>query len=67
MSLAVDLYWSFRSPYSYFITGRMARLATRGRIRLLKSIEASLASAAAPAASRHSGSPGVGILGRDRE
>ena len=28
MSLAVDLYWSFRSPYSYFITGRMARLAT---------------------------------------
>ena len=27
MSLTVDLYWSFRSPYSYFITGRMARLA----------------------------------------
>jgi 2-hydroxychromene-2-carboxylate isomerase len=27
MSLAFDLYWSFRSPYSYLATGRIVRLA----------------------------------------
>ena len=27
MSLTVDLYWSFRSPYSYFVLGRLIRLA----------------------------------------
>lgn len=27
MSHSVDLYWSFRSPYSYLVTGRMADLA----------------------------------------
>ncbi|MEN9684142.1 MAG: hypothetical protein RLZZ427_1893 [Pseudomonadota bacterium] len=26
MTLAVDLYWSFRSPYSYFVTKRMVAL-----------------------------------------
>lgn len=31
MSLHVDLYWSFRSPYSYLVTRRMRELAeTRG-------------------------------------
>jgi len=29
MSLEVDLYWSFRSPYSYLATPRLARLAER--------------------------------------
>lgn len=28
MTLSIDLYWSFRSPYSYLATGRLARLAT---------------------------------------
>jgi 2-hydroxychromene-2-carboxylate isomerase len=27
MSLSVDLFWSFRSPYSYLATGRLVRLA----------------------------------------
>ncbi|MFQ5534742.1 MAG: 2-hydroxychromene-2-carboxylate isomerase [Sphingomonadales bacterium] len=27
MTLSVDLYWSFRSPYSYLATGRLVRLA----------------------------------------
>ena len=27
MSLSVDVYWSFRSPYSYLATGRLVRLA----------------------------------------
>jgi 2-hydroxychromene-2-carboxylate isomerase len=27
MSLGFDLYWSFRSPYSYLVTGRIADLA----------------------------------------
>ena len=27
MSLSFDLYWSFRSPYSYLATGRIVRLA----------------------------------------
>jgi len=27
MTLAIDLYWSFRSPYSYLATGRIAVLA----------------------------------------
>ncbi len=26
MTLDVDLYWSFRSPYSYLVTGRLTRL-----------------------------------------
>ena len=26
MSLTYDLYWSFRSPYSYFVTGRLVEL-----------------------------------------
>lgn len=26
MTLTYDLYWSFRSPYSYFVTGRLAAL-----------------------------------------
>ena len=26
MSLAIDLYWSFRSPYSYLATGRLVKL-----------------------------------------
>jgi 2-hydroxychromene-2-carboxylate isomerase len=29
MSLAFDLFWSFRSPYSYLATGRIVRLAER--------------------------------------
>ena len=28
MSLDVDLYWSFRSPYSYLATRRLRALAT---------------------------------------
>lgn len=28
MSLSIDLYWSFRSPYSYLATPRIVRLAT---------------------------------------
>ena len=24
MTLSYDLYWSFRSPYSYMVTGRLA-------------------------------------------
>ena len=27
MTLSVDLYWSFRSPYSYLVTGRVVALA----------------------------------------
>ena len=27
MTLAVDLFWSFRSPYSYLATGRLVRIA----------------------------------------
>jgi len=27
MSLSIDLFWSFRSPYSYLATGRLVRLA----------------------------------------
>lgn len=27
MTLAIDLFWSFRSPYSYLATGRLVRLA----------------------------------------
>ena len=29
MSLTYDLYWSFRSPYSYLITGRLLELERR--------------------------------------
>ena len=29
MSLAVDVFWSFRSPYSYLATGRLVALTTR--------------------------------------
>jgi 2-hydroxychromene-2-carboxylate isomerase len=29
MSLSVDLYWSFRSPYSYLATGRIVELTRR--------------------------------------
>jgi hypothetical protein len=28
MPLAVDVFWSFRSPYSYLATPRLVRLAT---------------------------------------
>jgi 2-hydroxychromene-2-carboxylate isomerase len=27
MALAIDLFWSFRSPYSYLVTGRIVQLA----------------------------------------
>jgi len=29
MNLEIDLYWSFRSPYSYLATKRLVELATR--------------------------------------
>jgi 2-hydroxychromene-2-carboxylate isomerase len=34
MSLAVDLFWSFRSPYSYLATGRLVAVASQWDIDL---------------------------------
>ena len=34
MSLAVDCFWSFRSPYSYLATGRMLQLVREWDIEL---------------------------------
>jgi 2-hydroxychromene-2-carboxylate isomerase len=34
MSLTVDVFWSFRSPYSYLATGRLVRLGTEWAVDL---------------------------------
>ena len=34
MSLSFDLYWSFRSPYSYLATGRIVALARQYDLEL---------------------------------
>jgi 2-hydroxychromene-2-carboxylate isomerase len=34
MSLAVDVFWSFRSPYSYLATGRLVDLARRFHVEV---------------------------------
>lgn len=34
MSLGFDLYWSFRSPYSYLVTGRIAALAESHQVEV---------------------------------
>ena len=43
MSLTVDLYWSFRSPYSYLATGRLASMARQYDVDINVKIVAPLA------------------------
>lgn len=35
MSLSVELFWSFRSPYSYLVTGRMVQLARSHDVQIV--------------------------------